>query len=84
MRATIFLAKIGYSGKAISFFKRAFGLFKGSNPNNYQEYFKNDNWGWGDFNTEKRFTDGICNFDEITQYLDTDFKTFFNIPFNQD
>ena len=84
MRATIFLAKIGYSGKAISFFNRAFGLFKSSNPNTYQEYFKNNNWGWGDFNTERRFTDGICNFDEITQYLDTDFKTFFNIPFNQD
>ena len=84
MRATIFLAKIGYSGKAISFFKRAFGLFKSSNPDTYQEYFKNNNWGWGDFNTERRFTDGICNFDEITQYLDTDFKTFFNIPFNQD
>ena len=84
MRATIFLAKIGYSGKAISFFKRAFGLFKSSNPDTYQEYFKNNNWGWGDFNTERRFTDGICNFDEITQYLDTDFKTFFNTPFNQD
>ena len=84
MRATIFLAKIGYSGKAISFFKRAFGLFKSSNPDTYQEYFKNNNWGWGDFNTERRFTDGICNFDEITQYLDTGFKTFFNTPFNQD
>jgi len=84
MRATIFLAKIGYSGKAIRFFKRAFGIFKTSNPNNYKEYFKNDNWGWGDFNSERRFTDGICNFDEITQYLDTDFKAFFNTPFNQD
>ena len=84
MRATIFLAKIGYSGKAISFFKRAFGIFKTSNPNNYKEYFKNDKWGWGDFNSERRFTDGICNFDEITQYLDTDFKAFFNTPFNQD
>jgi len=83
MRGTIFLAKIGYSGKAISFFKRAFGLFKSSNANNYQRYFKNDNWGWGDFNKERRFTDGICNFDDITQYLDTDFKAFFNTPFNQ-
>ena len=83
MRATIFLAKIGYSGKAISFFKRAFGLFKSSNPHNYQNYFKNNNWGWGDFNKERRFTDGICNFDDITQYLDTDFEAFFKTPFNQ-
>ena len=28
MRATIFLAKIGYSGKTIKFFKKAFGLLK--------------------------------------------------------
>ena len=83
MRATIFLAKIGYSGKAIKFFKKAFGLFKSSNPHNYQDYFKNNNWGWGDFNRERRFTDGICNFDDITQYLDTDFEAFFKTPFNQ-
>ena len=83
MRATIFLAKIGYSGKAIKFFKKAFGLFKSSNPHNYQDYFKNNNWGWGDFNKERRFTDGICNFDDITQYLDTDFEAFFKTPFNQ-
>ena len=83
MRATIFLAKIGYSGKAIKFFKKAFGLFKSSNPHNYQDYFKNNNWGWGDFNKERRFTDGICNFDDITQYLDTDFEAFFKTPYNQ-
>jgi len=83
MRTTIFLAKIGYSGKAIKFFKKAFGLFKSSNPHNYQDYFKNNNWGWGDFNKERRFTDGICNFDYITQYLDTDFEAFFKTPFNQ-
>ena len=83
MRATIFLAKIGYSGKAIKFFKKAFGLLKSSNPHNYQDYFKNNNWGWGDFNKERRFTDGICNFDDITQYLDTEFEAFFKTPYNQ-
>ncbi|MDC3025672.1 hypothetical protein OA192_01240, partial [Pseudomonadota bacterium] len=83
MRATIFLAKIGYSGKAIRFFKKGFGLLKSSNPNNYQDYFKNNNWGWGDFNKERRFTDGICNFDDITQYLETDFEAFFKTPYNQ-
>ena len=83
MRATIFLAKIGYSGKAIKFFKKAFGLFKSSNPHNYQDYFKNNNWGWGDFNKERRFTDGICNFNDITRHLDTDFEAFFKTPFNQ-
>ena len=84
MRATIFLAKIGYGGKAINFFKRAFDLFKGSNPHDYQKYFKNNNWGWGILRQERRFTDGICDFDNITQYLDTNFKDFFDAPFNQD
>ena len=83
MRATIFLAKIGYSGKAIKFFKKAFGLLKSSNPHDYLDYFKNNNWGWGDFNKERRFTDGICNFDDITQYLDTEFEAFFKTPYNQ-
>ena len=83
MRATIFLAKIGYSGKAIKFFKKAFGLLKSSNPHDYQDYFKNNNLGWGDFNKDSMFTDGICNFDDITQYLDTEFEAFFKTPYNQ-
>ena len=83
MNGAILLAKIGYSGKAIEFFKRAFGLFKSSNPHDYKDYFKNNNWGWGDFNKERRFTDGICDFDDITQHLNTDFEAFFKTPFNQ-
>ena len=83
MNLTIFLAKIGYAKKAISYFKRGFGLLKTSEPTRYQYLFKCTLQGWGFFNKERRFTDGICDFDGITQYLDTDFKTFFNTPFNQ-
>ena len=83
MNLTIFLTKIGYTKKAISYFKRGFGLLKTSHPTTYKNYFKDSFQGWGSFNKEKRFTDGICDFDNITNYLDTDFKTFFNTPFNQ-
>ena len=83
MNLTIFLTKIGYTKKAISYFKRGFGLLKTSHPTTYQDYFKSNLQGWGSFNKEKRFNEGICDFDGITKYLDTDFKTFFNTPFNQ-
>ena len=84
MRATIFLAKIGNSGKAVAFFKKAFGLFKSANANNHEDFFKNNNQGWGRTRNEKRFTDGICSFQEITKNLKTNFQDFFATPYNQD
>ena len=83
MNGVVLLAKIGCSGKAVSFFKKGFYIFKGFNTKNHEQYFKNSSQGWGNFHKERRFTDGTCNFDDITQYLDTDFKAFFTTPFNQ-
>ena len=83
MSRTIFLVKIGCGVKAVSFFKRGFSLFKSSNPDNFQDYFNNNNMGWIRLNKERRFSDGICNFDDITKHLDTDFEAFFDTPFNQ-
>ena len=83
MRGTILLAKIGNAGKAIDFFKEAFAVFVATNPDNYQNYFKNNNEGWGLISNKRKFTDGICDIDNITQYLKTDYKDFFDTPFNQ-
>jgi hypothetical protein len=84
MRATIFLAKIGNGGKAVVFFKKAFGLFKSANEPNYEYLFKDNNQGWGRTRNEKRFTDGICCYNNITKYLKTNFQDFFATPYNQD
>lgn len=83
MRGTILLAKIGNARKAVNFFKKAFAVFVTTNPDNYQNYFKNNNEGWGSIRNKRKFTDGICDIDNITQYLNTDHKNFFDTPFNQ-
>ena len=69
--------------KAEGLFIKALDEMRRYPSSSYKELFDSSMNGYRYRANEKKFTDGICNFDEITKFLDTDYKAYFKNPYNR-
>lgn len=82
MNLSVLLGKIGLAKKGEGLFLKVLNEMNKYPSSLYEELFDSRINGYKYGAYEKRFTDGICSFDEITKFLDTDYQTYFKNPFN--
>ena len=83
MNLSVLMAKIGLAKKGEGLFIKALYEMQKYPSSSFKELFDSSINGYRYRANEKRFTDGICNFDEITKFLDTDYKAYFKNPYNR-
>ena len=82
MNLSILFAKIGLAKRGEALFLKVLDEIREKRSILFKDLFDTDNNGYRYRANEKRFTDGICDFDEITKFLDTDYLTYFKKPYN--
>ena len=82
MNLSILFAKVGLAKRGETLFLNVLDEMRKKRSILFKDLFDTNINGYKYRANEKRFTDGICDFDEITKFLDTDYLTYFKNPYN--
>ena len=82
MNLSILFAKVGLAKRGETLFLKVLGKMRKEKSIFFKDLFDTNINGYRYRANEKRFTDGICDFEGITKFLDTDYLTYFKNPYN--
>ena len=82
MNLSILFAKVGLAKRGETLFLKVLDEMRKKRSILFKDLFDTNINGYKYRANEKRFTDGICDFDEITKFLDTNYLTYFKNPYN--